>query len=113
MSSLWATVPAETRAPPLLLRVSVMLRQFLEAFMFGWRQSRARGPQTASPNAHLAAEADRFAARCDAYRASVVGLDPGAVTQWVSYLEDHNDVLIVGRPNVAVAISQPRPYRVH
>lgn len=62
----------------------------------------------------MVAEADQIEARCEARRASIVGLDPGVVAQWVSYLEDHsNVVLIVGRPDLAVVVSAPRPYRVH
>ncbi len=56
---------------------------------------------------------ERVLDRCEAERQAAHRLEPWAVDRWVEYLEHHNAVLVVGRRDLAVAVSTPKPERVH
>jgi hypothetical protein len=56
---------------------------------------------------------ERILDRCEAERASRRGLDPLAVDQWITHLEHYNSVIVVARRDLAVAVRQPIPHRIH
>lgn len=106
----------------------MMFGLFAGVLTAAWLQFLANLTERAAPllTPEETARMERILDRCEADRAekprprpivtrntAALGSDPAVVGRWVSFLEDHNAVLVVGRRDLAVAVSTPKPERVH